>query len=71
MKKGTIVRMSEEFKQRMLLGESKEHIEEFGECIGVVEDKCYPDLDCAPEVNVRWEPSKLRYGYFPKDLKVV
>lgn len=46
------------------------HIEEFGDCEGVVEDRMFLD-PAAQEVNVRWAPSGLRYGYHPNDLVVV
>jgi hypothetical protein len=79
MKPGTKVRMSEAFKQELIANNSGEHVDEFGNCIGVVEDlvdynnvdKAHPDYDIAkvgPEVNVRWYPSKLRYGYHPDNL---
>jgi alkylated DNA repair dioxygenase AlkB len=61
--------MTEEFKKRMAKT-SAEHIEEFGDCTGVVEGPMFPNVQEAEEVDVRWHPSKLRYGYFPKDLEV-
>lgn len=51
-------------------GCSSAHVDEFKDCVGVVEDPMfaeYPQL----ELNVRWEPSKLRYGYLAEDLIVV
>ena len=61
---------------------STDHIEEFGECEGIVQGlldynnvpKDHPNYDpdkVGPEVNVRWQPSNLRYGYHPDDLEVV
>ncbi len=41
---------------------SSEHANEFGDCIGIVEDLVFDDMDSL--FNVRWQPSKLRYGYF-------
>lgn len=47
------------------------HIEEFGECEGIVEDLMFPDDSSSEFINVRWQPSGLRYGYHPNDLQVV
>ena len=54
---------------------SREHVEEFGDCEGIVGDlmdfnnEIPPDPDkIGPEVNVYWQPSNLRYGYHPNDL---
>lgn len=59
---------------------STDHIEEFGECTGIVDglldynnvppgDPAYDLLKVGPEVDVRWQPSGLRYGYHPDDLE--
>ena len=45
---------------------SSGHVKEFGNCIGIVEDLVQPGC---PELNVRWLPSKLRYGYLPDSLE--
>ncbi len=47
------------------------HIDEFGECEGLVEDLMFPDDPTSEFVNVRWQPSGLRYGYHPNSLEVV
>ena len=47
---------------------SSDHIEEFGDCIGIVIGPVEPDW---PEVDVRWQPSNLRYAYLPEDLEKV
>ena len=49
---------------------SVDHVEEFGECIGIVEDPVWPDH---PELEtfVRWLPSMLRYTYMPEDLEII
>lgn len=83
MKKGTRVRMSEDYKRQLrgrcgvagkhlgpmcegdCWGCSSAHVEEFGDCVGIVEDLLQPNC---PEVNVRWLPSKLRYAYDPINL---
>ncbi len=87
LKPGTKVRMSEGLRQRMYgecspgchtgpfvngdcWGCSGAHVDEFKDCIGLVEGpvfKDHPEL----ELNVRWQPSRLRYGYLAEDLEVV
>lgn len=48
---------------------SWEHLKEFEDCIGLVEDHAIgPRGEKWPEVNVRWQPSNLRYAYLPEDL---
>jgi hypothetical protein len=58
---------------------STEHVEEFGECEGTVEgatdynvmgDSSYDPAKVGPEVDVRWQPSNLRYAYDPEDLEL-
>ncbi len=44
---------------------STAHLNEFGDCEGIVIGPMYPDWE---EVDVRWQPSNLRYGYHPDDL---
>jgi hypothetical protein len=63
--------MSEELKQAMIGNGCAEHIEEFGDCIGVVDGLLDYGTFQGPEVDVRWQPSNLRYGYNPDDLVVV
>lgn len=47
---------------------STQHVEEFGDCIGIVQEHVnFRELDW-PEVNVLWLPSNLRYCYLPEDL---
>ncbi len=61
---------------------SSGHLAEFGDCVGVVQgpvdyNNCKPgepgyDLaKIGPEVDVRWEPTNLRYAYASEDLEVV
>ena len=61
IKTGDTVKMSEWFKTDN--PECKEHIEEFGECEGIVEDLIDYGTAKGPEYNVKWLPSGLRYGY--------
>lgn len=47
------------------LGCSIDHIKEFGDCIGIVIGLVDYGSQQGPEVDVRWQPSNLRYGYHP------
>lgn len=47
------------------------HIEEFGECEGVVQGLTDYGSQKGPEVDVRWQPSNLRYAYHPSHLELV
>jgi hypothetical protein len=49
---------------------SGDHVDEFGDCVGVVEDLVDFGCELGPEVNVRWEPSGLRYGYLLDELEL-
>ena len=79
MKTGLRVRMREALKEKFRQNDCADHVEEFGECIGIVEglvdynegDEHHDPRKRGPEVNVRWQPSGLRYGYHPDFLKVV
>lgn len=75
IKTGDVVKMSEHLKQTLISNDCKEHVDEFGECEGTVEDLINYNSNgendknkIGPEFNVRWKPSMLRYGYNPKDL---
>lgn len=48
-------------------GCSLAHVEEFGDCMGTVQGPTFDSPD-APEVDVVWSPSGLRYAYHPVDL---
>lgn len=60
-------------------GCSTAHVEEFGQCIGVVEgltdynnsNEPHDPNKVGPEYDVRWQPSNLRYGYQPEHLELV
>lgn len=47
------------------------HVREFGRCVGVVLGPVDFGTQLGPEVDVRWEPSGLKYGYEPEDLELV
>lgn len=49
-------------------GCSSAHVEEFGDCVGVVQGPLDYGSQRGPEVDVSWKPSNLRYGYAPEDL---
>lgn len=69
---GRRVRMTEAFRERMRSNEhGADHEREFGDCVGVViGPTAYPGMS-GPEVDVRWQPSGLRYAYDPADLEAV
>lgn len=61
-------------------GCSTAHVEEFGDCVGIVQgptdynqcaptDAGYDPAKIGPEVDVRWQPSNLRYAYHPSELE--
>lgn len=61
---GDSVKMSDGYKEEMSKDdENREHIEEFGDSTGVVLGQSEGDW---PEVDVRWQPSGLKYSYDPK-----
>lgn len=62
--------MSDGLRQK-LKASSREHLEEFGDCIGIVQGPTDYGSQRGPEVDVRWQPSNLRYAYTPDDLIVV
>lgn len=73
IQKGDTVKMSATIKQMLIDSGCKAHVDEFGDCIGIVEDPVDfnnngendPDK-IGPEVDVRWKPSNLVYGYLPE-----
>lgn len=70
IKQNSKVKMTDELKKILNRNGSKDHVREFGDCEGLVEDIEYQDsIDI--EVNVRWMPSKLRYSYNIKYLKLI
>jgi len=68
---GAKVRMSEALKQELIANGCAEHTEEFFDCIGIVEGPVDYGETKGPEVDVRWQPSNLRYGYHPDQLVFV
>lgn len=76
--RGTRVRMSEAYKAETRV-HSPDHVAEFADCVGIVDGPVdyndgvspFDPSKLGPEVDVRWQPSRLRYGYDPKDLVVL
>ena len=74
---GMKVRLIEAAKVAYRANDSGEHIDEFGECVGIVDGPMdYTGPSCqiqslGPEVDVRWQPSNLRYSYAPNHLEIV
>ena len=60
MKTGDKVKMSDNLKQNLIESGCKDHVDEFGECVGIIEDRVWEDEN---DFNVRWQPSGLRYMY--------
>jgi hypothetical protein len=71
IKPGTLVRMKPALKQGFIKNGCKAHVDEFGHCIGVVEGPVDYGNSLGPEVDVRWQPSNLRYMYHPDELEEV
>jgi hypothetical protein len=79
MEPGTQVMMTEDFKSLMRANGSRGHIDEFGACVGIVEGLLdynnpgspHDPRKVGPELDVRWQPSNLRYGYHPENLRIV
>jgi len=69
-KPGDLVKMSASYKKRIKKG-IPDHLKEFGHCCGIVEGPVDYGSQKGPELDVRWNPSRLRYGYAPKDLCLV
>lgn len=69
LKKGDRVRMGDRLKWKLRKNGSGEHVREFGDCVGVVDGPVdWQNGDFGPELDVRWQPSNLRYMYAPDDL---
>lgn len=72
-------KMSEALKDLLIETGSSDHVKEFGECVGHIEgyvdyndvpkdDPGWDPTKIGPEVDVRWQPSNLRYAYARSDL---
>ena len=72
-KKGDKVKMSESLKAGLIGNSCKEHLDEFGECIGIVGGKMFPKLTWQEDdaIDVYWQPSNLHYLYSDDDLEYV
>jgi len=65
---GSVVRMSQRLKDEMTALGSGDHVAEFGERLGIVAGPVDFGGQLGPEVDVRWLPEELRYGYAPERL---
>ncbi len=70
MKPGSKVRMSTRLMAAFRSNGSREHVTEFGGCVGIVEGLVDYGTQMGPDVDVRWIPSYLRYAYQPEDLRI-
>jgi hypothetical protein len=68
MRPGTLVRMSARFRTALRSNGSRQHVSEFGGCVGVVTGLLDYGDQMGPEIDVRWIPSYLRYAYEPCHL---
>ncbi len=71
LKRGDIVRMSGRLKRAFRANLSGDHVLEFGESVGIVEGLTAYDGFDGPELEVRWQPSGLRYAYDSSGLVLV
>jgi hypothetical protein len=65
---GDFVRMSPELKAAFRRNDSAAHVKEFGRCVGVVSLIYHFEGTSDTDVDVRWQPSNLRYGYASRFL---
>ncbi len=63
---GSLVKLNQSIKEKYISNGCQDHIQEFGDCIGLVVGYMFPDTE--EFVDVRWQPSNLRYGYAISDL---
>lgn len=72
MSPGTLVKMTQRLRENLRRNDCSEHVDEFGSCVGIVQGLAsWGDGSSGPEVDVRWQPSNLRYAYDPDLLEVV
>ncbi len=70
LKPGDRVHMAQSLKDRLLKNDCDDHVNEFGECVGLVVGIA-EDIGDPPVWDVRWQPSNLRYAYEEKWLEIV
>jgi len=63
--------MSQGLKETFKKNGCNDHVVEFGNCIGIVQGYTNYGNVVGPDVDVRWQPSNLRYAYDPKYLIIV
>lgn len=71
MEIGATVRMTGDCKARLVANGCGNYVTEFGVCIGTVLGLVGYGTTMGPEVDVRWQPSGLRYAHHPRDLEEV
>ncbi len=59
---GDFVMMTEEHKQKLIQNGCQAYVDEFGDCVGVVE------ADNDGELTVIWQPSNLKYHFMREML---
>lgn len=66
-----VVKMSESVKAALVKNGSWRHVAEFGDCIGYTDKLTeWPGTDTmSTEIDVRWQPSNLRYCYHVSELE--
>lgn len=70
-RRGDRVKISKELKRIFRSNGSAEHVREFGGCLGIVDGPTdYGGGVYGPELDIRWQPSGLRYAYAPEYLQV-
>jgi len=70
MEPGTRVRMTKLYKMWMYARECALHIDEFGNCVGIVEGDSGRDI-YGPTITVYWVPSGHRFDYSISDVEIV
>jgi hypothetical protein len=64
------VKLTKNAKNYYLKHNMKEHVAEFGNCIGIVIGPTFKNGE-GNEIDVKWQPSNLRYAYLPHELEKV
>lgn len=69
---GRHVRMAAAYKDSLKgTPDGREHVAEFGKCVGIVLGPVDYGVHLGPEVDVQWQPSGLKYGYAIHQLEVI
>lgn len=68
---GDKVCMTELLKEEFRANLCEDHVQEFGDCVGTVIGLTDFGDRVGPELDIEWDPSGVRYSYWPEDLKPV